>query len=122
MRGGPTRPPSRLTAASSSGTTGPPWLGLGRGWAMARERTLQHWPRVEAAEQFSNTVSMTGPADKRLVVRSATPRRPTAVFCIAGKVLVQGLDFSPDHRTLVSVGSNSVTFIDTASNAVKARR
>ena len=31
------------------------------------------------------------------------------------------MGFSPDHRTLavVSIGSNSVTFIDTATNAVK---
>jgi YVTN family beta-propeller protein len=36
-------------------------------------------------------------------------------------VLVHGLGFSPDHRTLavVSIASNSVAFIDTASNAVK---
>jgi YVTN family beta-propeller protein len=34
---------------------------------------------------------------------------------------VHGLGFSPDHRTLavVSVGSNSVAFVDTATNAVK---
>jgi YVTN family beta-propeller protein len=36
-------------------------------------------------------------------------------------VLVHGMGFSPDHHTLavVSIGSNSVTFIDTATNAVK---
>ncbi len=35
---------------------------------------------------------------------------------------VHGLGFSPDHRTLVvvSVGSNSVTFVDTSTNQVKA--
>jgi YVTN family beta-propeller protein len=38
-----------------------------------------------------------------------------------GQLLVHGLGFSPDHRTLVavSIGSNSVSFIDTATNAVK---
>jgi YVTN family beta-propeller protein len=38
-----------------------------------------------------------------------------------GQLLVHGLGFSPDHRTLavVSIGSNSVTFIDTATNKVK---
>jgi len=38
-----------------------------------------------------------------------------------GALLVHGLGFSPDGRTLavVSVGSNSVTLIDTATNAVK---
>jgi YVTN family beta-propeller protein len=38
-----------------------------------------------------------------------------------GQINVHGLGFSPDHRTLIAVanGSNSVTFIDTASNKVK---
>jgi YVTN family beta-propeller protein len=38
-----------------------------------------------------------------------------------GQLLVHGMGFSPDHRTLavVSIGSNSVTFIDTATNAIK---
>ena len=38
-----------------------------------------------------------------------------------GQVLVHGMGFSPDHHTLavVSIGSNSVTFIDTATNKVK---
>src|SRR4029078_2810700 len=38
-----------------------------------------------------------------------------------GQVLVHGMGFSPDHRTLavVSIGSNSVTFIDTTTNDVK---
>jgi YVTN family beta-propeller protein len=38
-----------------------------------------------------------------------------------GQLLVHGMGFSPDHKTLVvvSIGSNSVTFIDTATNAVK---
>ncbi len=38
-----------------------------------------------------------------------------------GQLLVHGMGFSPDHRTLlaVSIGSNSVSFIDTATNAVR---
>jgi YVTN family beta-propeller protein len=38
-----------------------------------------------------------------------------------GQVLVHGLGFSPDRKTLavVSIASNSVTFIDTATNKVK---
>src|SRR5262249_37408878 len=38
-----------------------------------------------------------------------------------GQRLVHGMGFSPDHRTLavVSVGSNSVAFIDTVTNTVK---
>ena len=37
-----------------------------------------------------------------------------------GQLLVHGLGFSPDHRTIavVSIGSNSVTLIDTATNKI----
>jgi YVTN family beta-propeller protein len=38
-----------------------------------------------------------------------------------GQLLVHGIGFSPDDKTLaiVSIGSNSVTFIDTATNRVR---
>src|SRR5262249_26134424 len=38
-----------------------------------------------------------------------------------GQLLVHGMGFSPDHRTLavVAIGSNGVNFIDTATNVVK---
>src|SRR5262249_39193912 len=38
-----------------------------------------------------------------------------------GQLLVHGLGFSPDHRTLavVGIGSNAITLIDTASNTIK---
>src|SRR5208283_5202592 len=38
-----------------------------------------------------------------------------------GQLLVHGMGFSPDHKLLavVSIGSNSVTFISTATNKVK---
>src|SRR5207237_2838534 len=38
-----------------------------------------------------------------------------------GQLLVHGMGFSPDRKTLlvVSIGSNSVSFIDTATNKVR---
>jgi hypothetical protein len=38
-----------------------------------------------------------------------------------GQLLVHGMGFSPDHRTIavVAIGSNAVNFIDTATNSVK---
>ena len=38
-----------------------------------------------------------------------------------GQLLVHGMGFSPDHHTIavVSIGSNSVAFIDTVTNAIK---
>lgn len=80
--------------------------------------------RVYAAEQFSNTVSVIDPADNRLlgVIRLGDPQPANLSPLYRGQVLVHGLGFSPDGKTLavVSVGSNAVTFIDTAANTVKA--
>lgn len=79
--------------------------------------------RVYAAEQFSNTVSVTDPATNRLlgVIRLGEPQPANFAPRYKGQVLVHGLGFSPDHRTLavVSIGSNSITFIDTATNTVR---
>jgi YVTN family beta-propeller protein len=84
---------------------------------------VSHRDRVYAAEQFSNTVSVTDPADNRLVgvIRLGDPSPVNFSPLYRGQVLVHGLGFSPDHRTIVvvSIGSNSVAFIETATNAVK---
>jgi YVTN family beta-propeller protein len=84
---------------------------------------ISHRDRVYAAEQFSNTVSVTDPADSKLlgVIRLGEPSPANFSPLYKGQVLVHGMGFSPDHHTLaiVSIGSNSVTFIDTATNAVK---
>src|SRR5262249_27147565 len=79
--------------------------------------------RVYAGEQFSNTVSVIDPASNKLlgVIRLGDPQPANLAPLYRGQLLVHGLGFSPDGRTLavVSIGSNSVTFIDTATNAVK---
>src|SRR5664279_1806899 len=84
---------------------------------------ISHRDRIYAAEQFSNTVSVTDPADNRLlgVIRLGDPQPANFSPLYRGQVLVHGLGFSPDHHTLavVSIGSNSVSFIDTATNSVK---
>jgi YVTN family beta-propeller protein len=84
---------------------------------------VSHTDRVYAAEQFSNTVSVTDPVDNRLlgVIRLGDPQPGSFSPLYKGQVLVHGMGFSPDHKTLavVSIGSNSVTFIDTATNAIK---
>jgi YVTN family beta-propeller protein len=55
------------------------------------------------------------------VIRLGDPAPGNFSPLYRGQILVHGLGFSPDYRTLaaVSIGSNSVTFIDTATNAVK---
>ncbi len=55
------------------------------------------------------------------VIRLGDPVPAALSPLYRGQSLVHGIGFSPDHRTLavVSIGSNSVTFIDTATNKVK---
>ena len=69
--------------------------------------------RVYAAEQFSNTVSVTDPVDNKLVgvIRLGDPLPGNFSPLYRGQLLVHGMGFSPDHHTLVvvSIGSNSVT-------------
>jgi DNA-binding beta-propeller fold protein YncE len=84
---------------------------------------ISHRDRVYAAEQFSNTVSVTDPIDNKLlgVIRLGDPLPASFSPLYRGQLLVHGLGFSPDHRTLavVAIGSNAVNFIDTATNTVK---
>jgi YVTN family beta-propeller protein len=97
--------------------------GQAPGVASAADIPISHHDRVYAAEQFSNTVSVTDPFDNKLlgVIRLGDPQPVNFSPLYKGEVLVHGMGYSPDHRTLavVSIGSNSVTFIDTATNAVK---
>jgi YVTN family beta-propeller protein len=84
---------------------------------------LSHHDRVYAAEQFSNTVSVTDPGDNSLlgVIRLGDPQPGNLSPLYRGEVLVHGLGYSPDHKTLavVSIATNSVTFIETATNVIK---
>src|SRR5580692_5365216 len=97
--------------------------GQAPGAASAADIPVSHHDRVYAAEQFSNTVSVTDPAENKLlgVIRLGDPQPANFSPLYSGQVLVHGMGYSPDHKTLavVSIGSNSVTFIDTATNTVK---
>jgi YVTN family beta-propeller protein len=81
--------------------------------------------RVYAADQTSNTVSVIDPSSNQLlgVIRLGDPVPAALSPLYRGELLVHGLGYSPDSRTLavVSVASNSVTLIDTASNAIKGK-
>jgi YVTN family beta-propeller protein len=99
------------------------WAGQAPEALSAPNIPMSHRDRVYAAEQFSNTISVTDPADNTLlgVIRLGDPSPGNFSPLYRGQLLVHGMGFSPDHRTLavVSIGSNSVAFIDTATNAVK---
>lgn len=99
------------------------WAGQAPLSSASPDIPVSHRDRVYAAEQFSNTVSVIDPADNKLlgVIRLGDPAPGNFSPLYKGQVLVHGMGFSPDHKTLavVSIGSNSVTFIDTATNTVK---
>ena len=99
------------------------FAGQAPGAAADADIPISHRDRIYAAEQFSNTVSVTDPSDNKLlgVIRLGEPSPTNFSPLYKGQVLVHGMGFSPDHKTLavVSIGSNSVTFIDTATNTVK---
>ena len=79
--------------------------------------------RFYTSDQFSNTVSVIDPSSNKLlgVIKLGDPTPGNLSPLYKGQLLVHGMGFSPDHKTLavISIGSNSVSFIDTATNAVK---
>jgi len=81
--------------------------------------------RVYTAEQTSNTVSVIDPETNKLLgsipLGDDVPAALSPLY--RGQLLVHGLGFSPDHKTIdvISIGSNSVTLIDTETNAVKGK-
>src|ERR1700756_2556638 len=84
---------------------------------------ISHQDRVYSAEQYSNTVSVTDPVDNKLIgaIRLGDPLPANLSPLYKGQLLVHGMGFSPDGRTIdvVAIGSNAVIFIDNATNTVK---
>src|SRR6266567_1633248 len=91
-------------------------------WARPDVPVSSH-DRVYTADQTSNTVSVIDPTENKLVgvIKLGDPVPGALSPLYKGQLLVHGLGYSPDGKTLavVSVGSNSVTLIDTATNKVK---
>src|SRR5271168_2705380 len=111
-----------LSAAAFASSTCA-WAGQAPSAANAPDIAISHKDRFYTSDQFSNTVSVIDPADNKLLgvlrLGDATPANLSPLY--KGQLLVHGMGFSPDHRTLaaISIGSNSVTFIDIATNAIK---
>lgn len=84
--------------------------GQAPGAASDPDIPISHRDRVYSAEQFSNTVSVTDPVDDKLVgvirLGDAQPGNFSPLY--KGQLLVHGMGFSPDHKTIavVSIGSN----------------
>ena len=118
--------PTRLTAALlaiAPTLLGTAFAGQTPGPASAPDIRISSQDRVYLSDQSSNTVSVVDPSTDRLLglIRLGDPTPANLSPLYRGQLLVHGMGFSPDHRTLVvvSIGSNSVTFIDTATNSVK---
>ncbi|MRX11799.1 hypothetical protein GJ697_28620 [Pseudoduganella sp. FT25W] len=81
--------------------------------------------RVYTADQNTNTISVFSPATNTLLgqIKLGNSRPDVLSPLYKGEINVHGLGFSPDHKTLIAIsnGSNSVTFIDTATNKVKGK-
>jgi YVTN family beta-propeller protein len=113
----------RLVSALLLSSVIPAVAGQAPGAATAPDVAISHKDRFYTSDQFSNTVSVIDPMDNKLLgvlrLGDTTPANLSPLY--KGQLLVHGMGFSPDHRTLavVSIGSNSVTFIDTATNAIK---
>jgi YVTN family beta-propeller protein len=116
-----------LTAALLAGTAlaglTPAFAGQAPYDASAPNIPVSNHDRVYTGDQFSNTVSVVDPSDNKTlgVIPLGAPSPANFSPLYKGQVLVHGMGFSPDHRTIgvVSIGSNSVAFIDTATNMVK---
>ena len=97
--------------------------GQAPGAAAAPDISVSSRDRVYIGEQWSNTISVVDPSSNTMVgaIHLGDPQPGNMSPLYRGQLLVHGLGFSPDHRTLVaiSIGSNSVSFIDTATNTVK---
>src|ERR1700740_2954720 len=100
----------------------PPVMAQQAPWARPNIAVSSH-DRVYTADQTSNTVSVIDPSSNTLlgVIRLGDPVPGALSPLYKGQLLVHGLGYSPDSKTLavVSVASNSVTLIDTATNVVK---
>lgn len=105
------------------GMEGQAAAGQAPGTTTAPDLPVSGRDRVYAADQFSNTVSVIDPSTNELLgaIRLGDPQPANLSPLYRGQLLVHGLGFSPDRRTLavVSIGSNAVTFVETSSNRVK---
>src|SRR5437016_6742697 len=113
----------RLAFALLLSCIAPAFAGQAPGAADSPDIAISHRDRFYTSDQFSNTVSVIDPAANKAlgVIRLGDPQPGNLSPLYRGQLLVHGMGFSPDKRTLVvvSIGSNSATFIDTATNAVK---
>src|SRR3954453_8897953 len=99
------------------------FAGQAPGGASAEDVPISSRDRFYTSAQFSNTISVIEPMANKLLglIKLGDPTPANLSPLYRGQLLVHGMGFSPDQKTLavVSIGSNSVSFIDTRSNTVR---
>ena len=112
-----------VLATSLLAMTPPAAAGQAPDAAGAPDIAVSSRDRFYTSDQFSNTVSVIDPMSNKLLgmIKLGDPVPGNLSPLYRGQLLVHGMGFSPDRKMLavVSIGSNSVTFIETATNAVK---
>src|SRR6201998_4875215 len=113
----------RLVTGVNIASPGFAFAGQAPAAAADPDIAVSHHDRVYTAEQFSNTVSVTDPVDNKLLgaIHLGDPLPANLSPLYKGQLLVHGMGFSPDHRTIavVAIGSNAGNFFDNATNNVK---
>src|SRR3979411_491926 len=91
---------SGLLACTIIATSAAAWAGQAPGAAASPALAISHHDRVYAAEQFSNTVSVTDPIDNKLlgVIRLGDPQPGNFSPLYKGQVLVTAWAIRPITR------------------------
>jgi YVTN family beta-propeller protein len=113
----------RISACILLATTLSAAAGQAPGSADKPDIPISSHDRFYTSDQFSNTVSVIDPSSNKLlgVLRLGDPIPANLSPLYKGQLLIHGMGFSPDHKTLavIAIGSNSVNFIDTATNGIR---
>src|SRR6202045_5371461 len=99
-----------VLSAAAFASSASAWAGQAPAAASAPDIPVTHHDRVYAAEQFSNTVSVTDPVDNKLlgVIRLGEPLPASFSPLYRGQLLVHGIGFLPAHPPIavVAIGLN----------------
>ena len=85
------------------------FAGQAPGAAEQPDIAVSEHDRFYTSDQFSNTVSVINPASNKLlgVIRLGDPAPGNLSPLYRGQLLVHGMGFSPDHRTLLAISIGS---------------
>src|ERR1700721_3734487 len=110
-----------LAAGTAASGLSPAFAGQAPYGAAAPDIPISSHDRVYTGDQYSNTVSVVDPSTNTFLgaIRLGDPSPHNFSPLYKGQVLVHGMGFSPDHRTIavVSMGANARALLHTATHA-----